>query len=580
MRRLVILQFTLAALTLAVFWRVTGCDFVIFDDPDYVTQNRVVQAGVTATGVEWAFTTGHASNWHPLTWISHMLNCQLFSLNPAAHHLVNLFIHVANSMLLLEVLRRMTSALWRSAFVAALFAWHPMHVESVAWISELKDVLSALFWLLTMLAYLRYVRRPTRAGYCLTLATFAGGLLCKPMLVTLPFALLLLDYWPLKRNLQEGRKGIAFGRLVLEKIPFIVLSAISCTVTFVVQMKGGAVSDFDQLPFGARIVNALVSYTRYLGKLAWPADLCVLYPIPAHWPASTVVLAALLLLAVSAAALWFRKSAPFLAVGWFWFLGTLVPVIGFIQVGGQAMADRYSYLPSIGLFIAASWALAQLAVRWNVPKPAFALAAAAALIPCLAASYRQVDLWRDSVTLFNHAVTVTDNNLLARVYLGDALLAKGDGPGALANFSAVSAVNPSVGNVQGRIAKVLAAQGRVDDAINGYRRALKLNPDLVEALNNLAWILATTETDRLRDGAEAVRLAERACQLTHYRTPIMLGTLAAAYAEAGRFPEAIEAGEKARQLALAGFDPALAETNQQLLQLYRAGRPYREPAVK
>jgi tetratricopeptide (TPR) repeat protein len=292
------------------------------------------------------------------------------------------------------------------------------------------------------------------------------------------------------------------------------------------------------------------------------------------------VLAALLLLAVSAAALWFRKSAPFLAVGWFWFLGTLVPVIGFIQVGGQAMADRYSYLPSIGLFIAASWALAQLAVRWNVPKPAFALAAAAALIPCLAASYRQVDLWRDSVTLFNHAVTVTDNNLLARVYLGDALLAKGDGPGALANFSAVSAVNPSVGNVQGRIAKVLAAQGRVDDAINGYRRALKLNPDLVEALNNLAWILATTETDRLRDGAEAVRLAERACQLTHYRTPIMLGTLAAAYAEAGRFPEAIEAGEKARQLALAGFDPALAETNQQLLQLYRAGRPYREPAVK
>ncbi len=350
---------------LVVFWQVHSFDFISRDDIDYVTANRNVTTGFTCDNVVWAFTTGYASNWHPLTWLSHMLDCHLFGLKPGLHHLTNLFFHIANTLLLFWVLKRMTGVLYTSAFVAAAFALHPLHVESVAWVSERKDVISTFFWLLTVAAYVSYVRKPGAARYLLTLLVFAFGLMAKPMVVTLPFVLLLLDYWPLGRL--ENAAGLY--RLVREKVPFLILSAASSVVTFFVQQSAGAVVATGTIALVIRIANAFISYSKYIEKMVWPGKLAIFYPHQLDKVSmSHAVVAGFLMVCVSGLVFWKGRSYKYLPVGWLWFVGTLVPVIGLVQVGEQAMADRYTYIPLIGLFIIIAWGASDLLSGWRHGK--------------------------------------------------------------------------------------------------------------------------------------------------------------------------------------------------------------------
>ncbi len=519
--------------TLAVYAQALSCDFVNYDDLGYVTENSHIQGGLSWTSIGWAFSTGDQSNWHPLTWISHILDCQLYGLKPFGHHLTNLLFHLANTLLLFGVLRRMTGAIWPSAFVAALFAWHPAHVESVAWVSERKDVLSAFFWLLTMFAYSKYVneskvqcsaergvrtaelgrgQRPrSKVFYSLALLCFALGLMCKPMLVTLPFVLLLLDYWPLGRicdlrltidepadlkaipsissmsglrTLPENRKAkIVYRKLLWEKAPFFLLAMVSSVVTFIVQRKGGAVST--SLSIGARVANALVSYLRYVGKLVWPADLSILYPHPGSWPLGWVTGAGVFLLAVSAGVLWLRRRQPWLLVGWFWFLGTLVPVIGLVQVGVQSMADRYTYVPAIGIFIMLAWGVPELFTRFAQRQSIMGAASGVALTGCLMVTSLQLGHWKNSETLFRHAVEVTKDNYLAYNNLGYFLSNQGKADEAMTNYEKSLAINPNYEDAQNNLGHALAQKGRLVEAISHYEAALKIKPDLAEAHNNL-----------------------------------------------------------------------------------------------
>lgn len=367
-RTFVVIMFLVVSAA-GAYWGVKDNEFVNYDDDEYVTQNSHVQAGLTSEGIVWAFTTTHAANWHPLTWLSHMFDYQLFGPNPQGHHLTSLLLHILNSILLFLVLRRMTDALWQSAFVAVLFALHPLHVESVAWVAERKDILSTFFWILTMWAYVRYVERPGSTRYLMVALPLALGLMAKPMLVTLPFVLLLLDIWPLGRiDLSEygdasrdkrdkrPRTGIVLMRLAKEKIPLFALVAASCLVTFAAQRSGGAVQPMESLPFMDRVVNAIVSYFLYIEKMVWPTDMAFFYPYPVHTlPLWQPLGAGLLLLVITVLVIRTARRKPFLLVGWFWYLGTLIPVIGLVQVGGQAMADRYTYVPYIGLFMVVAW---------------------------------------------------------------------------------------------------------------------------------------------------------------------------------------------------------------------------------
>ncbi|MGD0253772.1 MAG: tetratricopeptide repeat protein, partial [Verrucomicrobiota bacterium] len=449
----------LALVTLLVYLPVCRYNFVNYDDGDYVTENQVVQNGLTWAGVEWAFTTWHAGNWHPLTWLSHMLDCELFGLNPGAHHLVNVLFHAANVVLLFALLLRMTNSLWPGAFVAALFAWHPLHVESVAWISERKDVLSTFFALLTLLAYVRHAKsvacdewqmtgtaettgtpnlsrfaRHPSLFYWLALIFFTLGLMSKPMLVTLPFVMLLLDLWPLKRVTSDKWQVAGVLRLALEKWPFFLLTAISCVVTFFAQRGGDAVVSLAKVSLRYRLENAPVAAVRYLLKMIRPADLAVIYPMPDKIPALAVAAAVTALILISAVAWLVRRRSPYLLVGWLWFLGTLVPVIGLVQVGGAALADRYTYLPSIGLFIAAAFGLRDLADRFRFLKIPVAVAASLMLAGCLMLTENQLRCWRDSQTLFAHAVAVTKDNDIAHINLGVALEQQGKLDEALAEY--------------------------------------------------------------------------------------------------------------------------------------------------
>ena len=459
-----VIYLVLIVITFALFSRVLSSDFINFDDGTYITENPMVQNGLTSTSVVWAFTSGYASNWHPLTWISHMVDCQLYGLNPQGHHLTSLLFHIFNVLLLFLVLRNITGAVWRSAVVAALFAWHPLHVESVAWVAERKDVLSTFFWLLTMLAYARYaeeskVQSPkSKVYYGLALVCFALGLMAKPMLVTLPFLLLLLDFWPLRRIYDPDAKAcgaglrftiyeptdlqtassfkapsgplasptshksqITYRKLILEKVPFLLLAIASSVVTFLVQKTGGAVASLEALSFGQRIANALVSYIRYLGKMVWPRDLAVFYPIHHAWAAWQWAGAGLLIVAISVLAIAMIRQRPYFSVGWFWYLGTLVPVIGLIQVGGQSMADRYTYMPLVGIFIIFSWGMADLLGRGQLRRMNLAWAVIVpVLVACLMVTRSQTSYWKDSITLFRHAIAVTTDNTLAHVDLGRA----------------------------------------------------------------------------------------------------------------------------------------------------------------
>ena len=464
----------LLAATFAVYARVGQFDFVNFDDPEYVTGSPQVRAGITVAGVKWAFTSVEAANWFPLTRLSHMLDCQLFGLQSGWHHLTNVLIHALAALALFGFLHRATGARWRSAFVAFVFALHPLHVESVAWIAERKDVLSALFWFLTLWAYVRYAERPGWRRYGLTLAAFCLGLMSKPMLVTLPFVLLLLDIWPLRR----------WPRL-WEKAPFFALTAAEAIATYVAQSGSGAVQGF---PLGLRIENALVSYVVYIAKMFWPVRLAVFYPYPAAVPVWQATLAGLAILGVSIAVVRWLRAYPYLAVGWFWFLGTLVPVIGLIQVGAQARADRYMYIPMTGLAILLAWGAADLIRR----KEAVALVGAAACLACVPLTWAQTEHWANSQALFQHALDVTDNNYLAHHNLGVALadLSPQD---AIAHYRAALQINPNSARAHTDLGTALAKlPGRLPDAIAEYQAALRIEPNAAIPHNNLGNALAAT----------------------------------------------------------------------------------------
>jgi tetratricopeptide (TPR) repeat protein len=787
-----VVSILLALCCLSIYLPAIFCDFLNYDDDHYVTANPHVNSGLLWQNVTWGFTHAYAANWHPLTWLSHMLDVRLYGLHPAGHHLTNLLFHSVNTVLLFLLLRSLTGAVWRSAFVAALFGLHPLHVESVAWIAERKDVLSGFFLILTLWAYARYARlqatglqnelhasrftspvsrysRPASLWYAIALLCFVLGLMSKPMLVTVPFVLLLLDIWPLERlQLTTQRSQLkTLLPLLYEKVPFLAISAAACAVTVWAQKRGGALVPMTVMPLEWRVCNALVAYVAYIGKLLWPANLAVIYAHAASpelgWPIEQVGLGALMLVSITLATLCFR-GRPYLLVGWGWYLGMLVPVIGLVQVGNQTMADRYTYLPAVGLFLAVTWGIesmvgsgksrAEVAHTYgNSParKPASASVLALICFPLFAAlafgTGRQLFHWMNSQTLFRHALAVTKDNYvawnslglsLARVdlpknaeqcyrsalsintnyktaynslgcllndqkryeeavaafqqalqidpemanaenNLGLAFLNLGRTNDAIAHFKVALQLQPSLGTAHLNLAKALAEpsefqtarehylaaidadphnsalyslyadrlakEGSTQQAAEQYQLALKANPKFVpallglgdalleqgrpeeaipyyshaltstpaaadvhyrlaqalvrrgdfkqavqhyhqgmrsfgdspEALNNLAWLLATNLDPQVRDGREAVQLGERACKLTEYKKAIMVGTLAAAYAEAGRFADAVTAAEKAKSLAEQANEPAVAAKNASLLELYRAGKPFHEP---
>jgi tetratricopeptide (TPR) repeat protein len=713
-RRSALVWLLLAAATLAVYGRVASFAFTNYDDPRMISENPVVVSGLTLRGFFWALTTFYYEYWHPLTWLSHMLDCQLFGLWAGGHHLMSVGFHVANTVLLFAVLERMTGAWKRSALVAALFALHPLHVESVAWIAERKDVLSTFFFMLTLLAYARYAegRRPkaevriqrpafglhlpSSTFYLLSLLCFALGLMSKPMVMTLPFVLLLLDYWPLGRSAEgggrraeSGKKGqgkfrpTGWGQLLLEKLPFFALTVVSCVLTYTWARSSGNLLTGKAEPWGLRLANVPVSYARYLGKLIWPVGLVLPYPMPHHWAwwqtgGAVLVWGVITLFAAGRA-----RSAPYLIVGWLIFLGVLVPTIRVVHAGYQSIADRYTYIPSIGIFIAVVW----WAAEWGSGRARLGLrlgwrsgygAGAVALLLCGYLTWGQVGVWRNNFTLWTHSLAVCPDNGVAHFNLGDDFLQKGNLDEAVKQFQEAIRLDPAAPFAYNGLGKAYALQGKLDEAMALFSRAIKLDPELTgahhnlgnaymikgrlpeaiaelktalrlkpdhievakklaevlmrtgkaaealpyceavvkaepqdahahfllgsaclatkrlapaaasfkealrlapntpECLNALAWIYATSPQPQLRNGAEAVRLAEQACQLTQRQQTTLLDTLAAAYAEAGRFADAVKTTEAIRALALSAHDTNTVDTARQRLELYRAGKPYRD----
>ncbi len=489
-----IISLLLVLLTLFPYWQVTGHDFIGFDDHKYITENPYVRYGFSLEGLVWAFTATEVANWHPLTWLSHMLDCHLYGLNPGVHLFNNVLIHIANTLLLFLLLRRMTPSLWKSAFVAALFALHPLHVESVAWIAERKDVLSTLFWMLTIWTYLRYVERPGAGPYLLSLTCFALGLMAKPMVVTLPFVLLLLDYWPLRRwgFPQEGFSSkMAFPlRLIWEKVPFLVLSAISCIITYTVQHQGGAMVQW--IPLKARIANALVSYILYVYKMLWPHNLAAYYPHPGTAiPLWQTVGATLLLAGLCALAVYKARKHGYFLLGWFWYFGTLVPVIGLVQVGLQKMADRYTYIPLIGLFIIIAWGVPHLVEKWPYHKPFLIISSALVLVSLSLLTFLQVTYWKDTASLFQHTLRVTRNNHLAHNNLGNALGREGKHDQAIHHFLKALEIFPGYAQAHNNLAVTYAHQGKFKEAFAHYTRAVRIDPQFWKAHFNFGLALAS-----------------------------------------------------------------------------------------
>jgi tetratricopeptide (TPR) repeat protein len=599
----VVIVFLLILATLAIFWPVTGHDFLNYDDNLYVTENVVVRQGLTLGSVEWAFGAQHCANWHPLTWLSHLLDVTLFGLRPAGHHLMNVLFHAANATLLFVWLCRVTRAEWRSALVAALFALHPLHVESVAWVSERKDVLSTFFGLLTLWAYGRYAEkrsrverresraapgdpaldpRPSTIDYVLALVFFALGLMSKPMLVTWPFVLLLLDYWPLRRFetapelMRQPTSGspprpaavsdaqwAVLWRLVREKIPFLILSVASAVITVIAQTHGRAVLSLEQLPFGERVANALVSYARYVGKALWPVNLAVPYPFPERWPAAVIISSTLLVVGVSLVAFRLRRRWPFLPAGWFLFLGTLVPVIGIVQVGGQSLADRYMYVPMTGIFIMAVWGLAEALACWRWPEALAWMGAGLVLTGLAARTRNQLHCWQNSETLLRHTVAATPKNAFACFDLGCYLETNGQMRAAIEHYQLAIQYRPTYAKPLNNMAKILIDQGLFDEAIEYCQRALRLDPNYPVALNNLGAALTGK-----REFAQAIPVYEKALRLDPDNADARYNS-GLALAAVGRVNEAIDQYHLALKLR-----PDAPQTRNGLgLALQAAGRP-------
>ena len=487
----------LVIVTLSVYWQVNNHEFINYDDDLYVTANHYVRPGLTLKGIIWSFATGHAKNWHPLTWLSHMLDVQLYGMNPGQHHITNLLFHIVNTLLLFLVFRRMTGHLWQSGFVAALFALHPLHVESVAWVAERKDVLCAFFWMLTVWSYIRYVERPGVYRYLVILLFFILGLMSKPMIVTLPFVLLLLDYWPLGRiRYPKSIDSIPLYsnppifHLVWEKIPLFILSALSSIATFLVQQSGGALGSLNEYSLSVRIANALVSYVSYIGKTVWPFHLAILYPHPGMLPFWKVAGASLLLASITLMAIRVMKRHPWFIVGWLWYIGMLVPVIGIVQVGLQGMADRYTYVPLIGIFIIIVWGVSELVAGWRYKKIMLGAIGGVSLLILMATTWVQVGYWKDSITLFKRALDVTSDNYGAHNNLGNGLAARGKTSEAIGHYLNALLINPDYAVAYNNLGLALAKKGRTSEAIGHYSEALRINPDFKEAHNNLGLAFA------------------------------------------------------------------------------------------
>lgn len=659
----------LAAITLAVFGQTARYEFVNFDDDLYVYDAPAIKAGLTIKGIALAFTSTHARNWHPLATISHILDCQLYGLNAGRHHATNILLHIVAVLLLFRVLWQMTDAMWKSAIVAALFAVHPLHVESVAWVSERKDVLSAVFFFLLLGAYVRYARCPSIARYLLVIVLFTAGLMSKPMLVSAPVILLLLDYWPLHRlrhrtpeskgreteKLDVRTQWLGISRLIVEKIPLFFLSACSCAITFMVQKR--ATGAIPPLPFLWRVENAVASYVIYIWQTLWPARLAIFYPHPDDTlPSWEVILALAFLLAITMAAIVFRRGRGYLFVGWFWYVVMLLPVIGVIQVGEQGRADRYTYLPQIGLFLLTVWGVGEVTGHRRSTSR-IAIATVAAIIVALAwTAFVQASYWRNSETLWTHALAVTCNNDFAHnnfgylcadrgeldeaishfeaaakirsrkrekhynvgsafveMNLGDALARKGQSDEALLHYEQAIQLEPNYADAYYNRGNVLSAKGRFDEAIADLEKSLLIQPNDADAhtclgnallqrgsfkeaiaqyemavalapedphsRNNIAWTLATSSDDSIRDGAKAVGFAQEAVVLSGGREPQFLRTLGAAYAETGRFTEAIATARQAAAIANMQGKQRLAKNLEKDLVLYRANLPLRASSV-
>ncbi|MGA3280056.1 MAG: tetratricopeptide repeat protein [Smithella sp.] len=524
----VLICLALAILTVITFWSLKDCGFITFDDTNYVYENSYVQSGLNWNSIGQAFSSElveKSGNWHPLTWLSLMLDYQIFGLNPSAYHLVNLLVHIMNTILLFLIFHRMTKKLWPSAFVAALFAIHPLHVESVAWIAERKDVLSTFFWMLTMGAYSYYVEYRGFRRYSLVLLFFILGLMAKPMLVTLPFVLLLLDFWPLQRfgeikpdhkvqpeesthltsdkQKKKSKKKQAIKEtlevkkpaapeykwsliypLLWEKVPLFVLAILSSVVTYIAQQKGGAISSIEMLPLGVRIGNALVSYIAYIGKMIWPSNLAVLYPHPGVLVPWQVLVSALLLIAITLLVILRAKRSPYLATGWLWYIGTLVPVIGIVQVGDQVMADRYTYISLIGLFIMVAWSVPDFLKKWKY-REEILLASAALIILCISViTWTQVGYWQNSITLYDHTLKVTDNNWLIYNSRGTAYNGLGNYRQAIEDYDRAIKINPDYADTYNNRGVGYIGLGHYRQAIEDFNMAIRLKPDYATAYYN------------------------------------------------------------------------------------------------
>jgi Flp pilus assembly protein TadD len=559
----------LAIATTAVYVPVRQFEFVQVDDPAYVTENPMVARGLTLDGIAWALTATHSANWHPLTWISHMADVELFGMNAGAHHLMNLAMHVASTLLLFGWLQRATGFTWRSGFVAALFALHPLHVESVAWVAERKDVLSTLLLMLTLWAYARHARGGA-GGYALMTGLLALGLMAKPMLVTTPFLLLLLDYWPMRRA-RAPFSAAAWRPLVVEKLPLIALVAISSAITFVAQQRGGAVAELTTVPVALRVQNAVVAYVRYLVKTVWPVDLTMLYPLPDAIPIWQVAGAIVLLAAVTAIVIRAAADRPYLPVGWFWYVGTLVPVIGIVQVGVQAIADRYTYIPLIGIFVIVAWGVPELIARFetSLRRAAIAVPAIATLLVCAGLTSAQLEYWRNSVSLWQRALTVTlgADQFDAHMALGHTLAPQGRTTEAVEHFAAAARLRPESADAHHRLGMALVQAGRLDEAMAAFSTTIRLDPQRAAAHADLgrakvsrgdhagaiphltdAVRLDPSQAEPQSDLGYLLTLADRVDEALPYLTAAVRirpdyaeahNNLGFAHARAGRFDEAL-----------------------------------------
>jgi hypothetical protein len=603
-------------MTLGLYAPAIGFDFIHLDDGVYVKYNRFVQDGISLNNVAHALVTTEVSYWHPLTWISHMLDCELFGMDAGGHHLVNVLIHTANGILLFWVLRLITGSTWKSFFVAAAFAWHPLGVETVAWISERKNLLCTLFWILTIWSHWRYAKCPSAKRNLLTALFLLLAFMAKPMAVTLPFVLLLVDVWPLKRFPKpietDGTLSRQAGRLLLEKTTLFIITFFICILTVYAQKNAGAISDTTQLTILPRITNTFIAYASYLGKMVWPVDLAVLYPHTGQLRLGLAVLSALGLLVVTGVVLRLWKKQPWYAVGWFWYIGTLIPMIGLLQVGAQSMADRYTYVPLIGIFIMIAWGLGDLIRVRPILKPLAAAVCCLALVLCLLLTRLQLLYWRDSVTLFTHTLSVTEKNWKAHWAIGCAFHEKKQFGKSEAHLQEAILIEPDESILFLNLADSLSEQGKTEQAFEMLQKALQLDPDdaavyyylgrlyhaekdferalahyrkaynLVpgsrEVTNSIAWLLSTCPDEAIRKGQEAVDLCGKLDSLKKPRAE-HLCVLAAAYAEVGRFEEAVLTAEKALEKADRKKDTDLKEKILDCLKHYRQGQPYRDTSA-